>query len=56
MMANLRFVTPWHAFLCLPAVGSIWLMEMAGSVADVWGTFRLEDEFSELDKRLGLEN
>ena len=29
------------------------LMEMAGSVADVRGTFRLEFEFSELDKRLG---
>jgi len=37
-------------------VGSISLMEMAGSVADVRGTFRLEDEFSELDKRLGLVN
>ena len=32
--------------------GSISLMAMAGSVADVRGTFRLEDEFSELSKRI----
>jgi len=34
--------------------GSILLMDMAGSVADVQGTFRLEYKFSELDKRIGL--
>ena len=34
--------------------GSISLMAMAGSVADVRGTFRLEDEFSELSKRIGF--
>ena len=30
------------------------LMEMAGSVADVRRTFRLEYEFSELRKRIGF--
>ena len=30
------------------------LMEMAGSVVDLRGTFRLEDEFSELSKRIGF--
>jgi len=30
------------------------LMEMAGSVADVRGPFRLEYEFSELSKRIGF--
>jgi len=31
------------------------LMEMAGSVADVRGTFRLEYEFSKLSKRIGFK-
>ena len=30
------------------------LMEMAGSVVDLRGTFRLEYEFSELSKRIGF--
>ena len=52
MLANLGFVTPWHPFLCLPV--AISLMKMAGSVADVRGTFRLEYEFPELSKRIGF--